>query len=661
MSRQSLSCLPSQVSKRLIIGLLLIASALCHASPVQDGMTTGTAFLKGRFDSKEGIAANAVKPIQGTQMMKTQGGQPFSAAAVCASTSPAVPILSIAGVGLPTGDLVGVQINADMNLDNVVDANVSIPVPVSGVCTNGYVACDPGTWNNCTYNQWTATTSTISSAGVSLAELVGCYCINDSCASTATRDKPSDVLSQIGAGVLSAVQQVNASFVMTRRDVSASSVKFYGQDPNGCRPAGPNLQTFFGASDQLPNAVSNEVTTQRGMQGSMYNLVFGAAVNADSQTTVQTCSIKRSVTLNDVPLDQIIIPGTGGYSVCGADCVDLKTTVSYRRGGNCTWASDTASATLFRPDLLLSATLEFVGFDDFSQVFISDGVGGETEIFNGMNVHSGGGHGACDGARYWNFYPGTDLVPNITANPTNEIRFRQALLYGGSGAGNATIRLRFDNQCKVDPNEPINDGCQSIAQDPDCKLMEENVDGVVTYLDYAPTGNLTAPVTRTITSNACVADVTRPWWTITRKYRCKVASQYDFTDALHRTSVAQSTATSGGNFTEVHRASDGSWASQDLGLGQPAELPAFGNCEMACKLRSPVSDDRVALTGVVGPNRNMSTRYQYRYAVCDASNTCPLNPGEEMIKPCQCLNEFGEAATIMQLMRQAGQDLICSP
>ncbi len=663
MSRLSVSWPPTRPDQRpwLLLGALLLVTVPCAATPVQDGMSAGQDFLKGRFDTGKGIATNAVKPVQGTEMMTSQSGQPFSGAAICAGTSPAIPMLSVTGVGLPTGDIIGLKVDADMNLDNTVDASVSLSTPVSGVCANGYVACDPGTWNNCTYNMWTATSTSISTQNVSLAELVGCYCINDSCASTATQDRPSEVLSQIGAGVLSAVQQVNASFVMTRREVSASTVRFYGQDPNGCRPAGPNLQTFFGAPDQLPTAVSNEVTTQSSSPDSLYNLVFGAAVNADSQTTVQTCSINRSVTLQDVPLDQIIIPGIGGYSICGTDCVDLKTTVAYRRGGNCTWASDSASATLFRPDLLVSATLDFVGFDDFAQVFLSDGSGGETEIYNGLNVNSGGGHGACDGARYWNFYPGTDLMPYITANPTSEIRFRQALLYGGSGAGNATIRLRFDNQCKISPNEPINDGCQSIAQDPDCKLMEEDVDGVLTYLDYTPTGNITSPVTRTITSNACVADVTRPWWKISRKYRCKASSQYDFTDALHRTSVAQQTATSGGNFTEVHRAADGTWTSQDLGLGEPSELPAFGDCEQACKLRLPVADDRVALTGVVSPNRNQSSRYEYRYAVCDANNVCPQNPGEEILKPCQCLNEFGEAATIMQLMRQAGQDLICSP
>jgi hypothetical protein len=39
---------------------------------------------------------------------------------------------------------------------------------------------------------------------------------------------------------------------------------------------------------------------------------------------------------------------------------------------------------------------------------------------------------------------------------------------------------------------------------------------------------------------------------------------------------------------------------------------------------------------------------------------CPAGAGEEVLISCQCINEFAEAATIMETMNQAGKDLICS-
>ena len=37
-----------------------------------------------------------------------------------------------------------------------------------------------------------------------------------------------------------------------------------------------------------------------------------------------------------------------------------------------------------------------------------------------------------------------------------------------------------------------------------------------------------------------------------------------------------------------------------------------------------------------------------------------LSPWEQIVKDCQCINEFAEAAVIMQSLRQAGKDLICT-
>jgi hypothetical protein len=54
--------------------------------------------------------------------------------------------------------------------------------------------------------------------------------------------------------------------------------------------------------------------------------------------------------------------------------------------------------------------------------------------------------------------------------------------------------------------------------------------------------------------------------------------------------------------------------------------------------------------------------YYYKPCVEEATNTwrCPVETGEQMVDNCKCINNFGQAATIMQAIRQAGQDFICS-
>ena len=69
----------------------------------------------------------------------------------------------------------------------------------------------------------------------------------------------------------------------------------------------------------------------------------------------------------------------------------------------------------------------------------------------------------------------------------------------------------------------------------------------------------------------------------------------------------------------------------------------------------------MALSGQVNKdNKSGVVKYDNFYYECDAGNQCPAEPGEEVIKACQCLNEFAEASAIMQVIRQAGQDMICS-
>lgn len=69
----------------------------------------------------------------------------------------------------------------------------------------------------------------------------------------------------------------------------------------------------------------------------------------------------------------------------------------------------------------------------------------------------------------------------------------------------------------------------------------------------------------------------------------------------------------------------------------------------------------MSVSGQIDKNKKPGQKvYNYFYHECSSDNKCSSDEGEEVVKACQCINEFAEAAAIMQTMRQAGQDMICS-
>jgi hypothetical protein len=101
------------------------------------------------------------------------------------------------------------------------------------------------------------------------------------------------------------------------------------------------------------------------------------------------------------------------------------------------------------------------------------------------------------------------------------------------------------------------------------------------------------------------------------------------------------------------------------------------DCEFACKIKVKEPKTDVYMKSSTEPNANpqygtktektfvsVGINYYYRPCIEEATNVwkCPVDRsnGEEIEKDCECVNNFGIAATMMQVIRQAGQDFICS-
>ena len=68
---------------------------------------------------------------------------------------------------------------------------------------------------------------------------------------------------------------------------------------------------------------------------------------------------------------------------------------------------------------------------------------------------------------------------------------------------------------------------------------------------------------------------------------------------------------------------------------------------------------QASLSGTNAQSNVSTSSWEFFYKTCAAS-VCPVGDGEEILTDCQCIDEFAEAATIMETMNHAAKDLICS-
>jgi hypothetical protein len=221
--------------------------------------------------------------------------------------------------------------------------------------------------------------------------------------------------------------------------------------------------------------------------------------------------------------------------------------------------------------------------------------------------------------------------------------------------GTLDVEVRVDTSC--DFSERVVDTCSGYAADPACRLFAETVDGIETFRNGVATGLRPLPQTRLVGSASCTMSVERPFFERMRSYRCTLSNgelpQPDLSrgayiiDHSTETLLADRLRTRDGNLTET---------VSGFALPDRGSVPA---CEPICKTRAPKANNDAAPAGVVGAIQNEPTGYDIFYHSCEADR-CPAGPGEEIVSACGCLDDFPEAAVMMQSVRLAGADLVCT-
>ncbi len=221
---------------------------------------------------------------------------------------------------------------------------------------------------------------------------------------------------------------------------------------------------------------------------------------------------------------------------------------------------------------------------------------------------------------------------------------------------------------------PLDDQCQAYENNSNCQLKDEWVDGVQTWNDYASTGlQPMGQVCKQVCGWTCHT-ICYNWWTKERIYTCTTQG-YDFSQIKQRANTivtstdnnASSSVMSGSTLGDInytdYNAQTGAYSNNSI------NVPFGGStngCMNVCKVEVPVQDTQA--DNDVNTSQYRSTNsYMFDYRKCtqDSSGNytvCPYNSanGETVITPCQCIDEFAEAASIIQTMENAGQDITCS-
>ncbi len=181
----------------LLLFLCLVPWCVHAAEPGQAGTDLGNAATR-KFGNPDSINREISVPMtsRDTLMRTLDGNKSFSAQLLCPASRKFIEVsIQVGG----SGDISPVTVSQDLDMDGNTDFAFSVPFPVSGVCANGIISCQSGTWGNCSYFRWSADSSArVGLAAAAISDLGGCYCINASCGSNLVQGNLSTVLRDLG-------------------------------------------------------------------------------------------------------------------------------------------------------------------------------------------------------------------------------------------------------------------------------------------------------------------------------------------------------------------------------------------------------------------------------------------------------------------------------
>ncbi len=260
---------------------ILSFSTDIFAGPAEDAASAVAHDALSSYGSEEGIRKNISNPITSgnTQMNTLDGSVTFNAQLTCPSSEKFLSVFIQVG---PTGDLSQVRVVQDTDMDGSSDYTYSVPFVVSGVCANGVISCNAGTWSNCKYYRWESDSDLhVRLQEADITELGGCSCINNDCGSGLAWANLETILKNIGGGAAGALQARDPKFAITDAKIDGTQIMYYGLKSAACSDVSgssgsQNPEYYYKSPGSIQSDVQSEILMQSGDPDSYYSTITGS-------------------------------------------------------------------------------------------------------------------------------------------------------------------------------------------------------------------------------------------------------------------------------------------------------------------------------------------------------------------------------------------------
>lgn len=724
----------------LSIMIILLASSYLYADEKSDAKNRGNATgkaLSDTYSSQSIIKTKLYNPLVGDgvkmntlkeswtcpsskSVFETQAActatcsqscviYSFDAKLQCTSSTEAVTVQPYT---FSAGGEVSLKITYDTDLDGTTDTSFTTS-NISGFCTNGYVSCTPGIFQNCKYYEFgikhkcyegteynTYRECNAACSGVckpsdnktlafqrSVTEMRhagGCFCSNASCGSS-FNGVFNNALSYFGGALTGhMMSELGLALTNTDVDVSTLSVKYYAASAASCTDLSDDTVDELKSFYQTGNIdYDNELTEQMADSDSMYNTM---TAQTNKTASVKQCAITNTPSVTAATPDQTFLIPVGQI---GDDYWS----------GSCNIFSVEQEITINDVNNVSEFILSQVEFDDWIKVSVNNQVvyvgpygGDRLEIISGKVRYTAADYSKCELGKHWSQHPNVN-VRNLLVNGVNKVRIDVVVAGEGEGyayfqgieAGSDSISVIRDNNCSV------------YANDSTCRLQNETVnDTYETVTNYTPTNIIPQSICRdvtgsngryvicdhgdrleivssvkyvpTMTSGTQMVSNNTPyslsakndgleWFSIKRTYVCQDGTSYDFSGAKAQADTVGGTLDKdSGDFSYI---SEDGISSGNVKL----DFDSYETCSYICTVQTgnqdttifPDQETRADTSAVVQEQRPCGTDYS------TGTRTCPYDStSETLLSGCACTNSFNEVIGLFSSITDAVKDMICS-
>jgi hypothetical protein len=631
---------------------LAVIASFAAAQTVTERARSAASPVKERFGSGEALTENGVKPLTTDSPMHTVDGTPFEAQLMCEASERYLRVTMQPGA---SSDIDRFAVEMDADLDGNFEVGLNFTGPFAGVCNNGVIQCDAGTWNNCRHLRWAMSGPSLALEEVSLRELGACYCVNASCGSNLLTVNSRKVVTDLGNSVLASAQRIAPRITSARNQSDELSITYFGQQ-SGCGVDRSPEQHF-----RRPQDLAAAGVAAREEPGTVSNFLRSTSVAAGRGLTALSCELNRDVQTSFRSKNDILrlVSSTRGTGVdCGPGCMrfrigDERQNLYTGGGSRCRLETETQQYFVGFPDRIDSFRLTTGRTDDALRLVANGGV-----IYTSRPGWTAPG---VPGTRC--NYGNANLNPNLDvrgafATP-GTLNLAMEVARDEAGEGWMWMEARVREGCTLEREEVI-DGCTAAAANELCRLRNEWVDDVQTVSEFRTTGLGPLPSTRSM-GVACPLEIgPRNWWRTRREYECRQEPRpFDGEAAVERYESIHSTIdVSSGAFTDRRMTGEGTFSLEARTIAVPTET-STGACTPMCRTRKLRPGANVGESGPTTQLNSTGVAYDFTFKECDESNACPLEPGEELANACDCQSNFAHAASLMQTIRMVAEDTQC--